>query len=276
MSEFKEEHKVSLLMGSPPGYVGYGEGGVLTEAVRRKPYSVVLLDELEKSHSGVQDVFYQVFDKGMMKDGQGRDIDFKNTVIVITTNAGTDLIAKMCECGQKPTISELKDALHNELLKTFKPAFLGRITVLPYFPLDTDVLGRIAKLKLRKVVQRMQENHKARLVFTDGLIAALANMCVSVDTGARKVDQVIEQHILPELSAELLARNVEGKPVASVVIDWDARGGFVYDFDAIDFSATEETCLKPVVVPPQILLADPTASLTTAPTSGSFIEFSDR
>jgi type VI secretion system protein VasG len=240
MSEFKEEHKVSLLMGSPPGYVGYGEGGVLTEAVRRKPYSVVLLDELEKSHSGVQDVFYQVFDKGMMKDGQGRDIDFKNTVIVITTNAGTDLIAKMCEGGRKPSIAELKDALHEELLKTFKPAFLGRITVLPYFPLDTDVLGRISRLKLGKVVRRMQENHKAELVFTDNLIEALAKMCVSVDTGARKVDQVIEQHILPELSAELLARNVEGEPVSRVVIDWDVRGGFVYDFEGDETPTGDE------------------------------------
>ena len=262
MSEFKEEHKVSLLMGSPPGYVGYGEGGVLTEAVRRKPYSVVLLDELEKSHSGVQDVFYQVFDKGMMKDGQGRDIDFKNTVIVITTNAGTDLIARMCEGGRKPSIAELKDALHEELLKTFKPAFLGRITVLPYFPLDTDVLGRISRLKLGKVVRRMQENHKAELIFTDNLIEALAKMCVSVDTGARKVDQVIEQHILPELSAELLARNVEGEPVSRVVIDWDPRGGFIYDFEGDETPVNDEVAspsplvlgdmvdLSPLVAPP--------------------------
>ncbi len=251
MSEFKEEHKVSLLMGSPPGYVGYGEGGVLTEAVRRKPYSVVLLDELEKSHSGVQDVFYQVFDKGMMKDGQGRDIDFKNTVIVITTNAGTDLIARMCDGGRKPSIAELKDALHEELLKTFKPAFLGRITVLPYFPLDTDVLGRISRLKLGKVVRRMQENHKAELVFTDGLVEALAKMCVSVDTGARKVDQVIEQHILPELSAELLARNVEGEPVSRVVIDWDPRGGFIYDFEGDETPVNDE-----VASPSPLVLGD--------------------
>lgn len=266
MSEFKEEHKVSLLMGSPPGYVGYGEGGVLTEAVRRKPYSVVLLDELEKSHSGVQDVFYQVFDKGMMKDGQGRDINFKNTVIVITTNAGTDLIAKMCEGGRKPSVAELKDALHEELLKTFKPAFLGRITVLPYFPLDTDVLGRIARLKLGKVVRRMFENHKADLVFTDGLIDALANMCVSVDTGARKVDQVIEQHILPELSAELLARNVEGQRVSRVVIDWDLRGGFIYDFEGDETSSIDQTTGSENVVMPAPGLIDPVATLTSPTT----------
>ncbi|QDV55743.1 type VI secretion system ATPase TssH [Rosistilla oblonga] len=231
MSEFKEEHKVSLLMGSPPGYVGYGEGGVLTEAVRRKPYSVILLDELEKAHPGVQDVFYQVFDKGQMKDGQGRDIDFKNSVVIMTTNAGTDLIAQMCSDGHQPSLVELKDALHEELLKTFKPAFLGRITVLPYFPLETSVLQQIATLKLNKVVQRTLEHHKAELVFTDGLILQLAKQCVSVDTGARKVDQVIEQNILPELSAELLSRNVEGQPVARVVVDWNDREGFVYEFE---------------------------------------------
>ncbi|MEZ6087922.1 MAG: type VI secretion system ATPase TssH [Pirellulaceae bacterium] len=231
MSEFKEEHKVSLLMGSPPGYVGYGEGGVLTEAVRRKPYSVVLLDELEKAHSGVQDVFYQVFDKGNMKDGQGRDIDFKNTVVIMTTNAGTDLIASMCGGGRKPSLAELKESLHDELLKTFKPAFLGRITILPFFPLEVDVLSRIARLKLNKVVRRTRENHNAELIFTDRLIDALSQMCVSVDTGARKVDQVIEQNILPELSAELLSRNVEGQPVRCVTVDWDDQGGFAYEFD---------------------------------------------
>ena len=276
MSEFKEEHKVSLLMGSPPGYVGYGEGGVLTEAVRRKPYSVVLLDELEKSHSGVQDVFYQVFDKGMMKDGQGRDIDFKNTVIVITTNAGTDLIAKMCDGAQKPSIAELKDALHEELLKTFKPAFLGRITVLPYFPLDADVLGRIAKLKLGKVVRRMQENHKAKLVFTDGLINAIAKMCVSVDTGARKVDQVIEQHILPELSAELLARNVEGQPVSRVSVDWDQRGGFVYNFDGDKSPTNYEKDLADAITAPALILRDPIALLSSPASCGGVVELSDR
>lgn len=232
MSEFKEEHKVSLLMGSPPGYIGYGEGGVLTEAVRRKPYSVILLDELEKAHAGVQDVFYQVFDKGQMKDGQGRDIDFKNSVVILTTNAGTDLIAEMCRDGRKPSLVELKDALHEELLKTFKPAFLGRITVLPYFPLETDVLKRIAKLKLNKVVQRTRQHHNAELIFTDRLVQQLAENCVSVDTGARKVDQVIEQNILPELSSELLARNVDGQPVARVIVDWDDRNGFVYEFQA--------------------------------------------
>ena len=140
MSEFKEEHKVSLLMGSPPGYVGYGEGGVLTEAVRRRPYSVVLLDEMEKAHPGVQDIFYQVFDKGSMRDGEGRDIDFKNTVILMTSNAGTDTIMKLCADPETlPDAAALAEALRPELLKMFKPAFLGRVTVVPYFPLSDEV-----------------------------------------------------------------------------------------------------------------------------------------
>ncbi|WP_068130799.1 type VI secretion system ATPase TssH [Roseimaritima ulvae] len=261
MSEFKEEHKVSLLMGSPPGYVGYGEGGVLTEAVRRKPYSVVLLDELEKAHSGVQDVFYQVFDKGNMKDGQGRDIDFKNTVLIITTNAGTDLVAKMCEGGTRPKMHDLKAALHEELLKTFKPAFLGRITVLPYFPLQTSVLERIARLKLDKVVSRVHQQHGAELTFSDRLIRELANMCLSVDTGARKVDQVLEQYILPELSAELLSRNVEGTPVENVMVDWDPSGGFTYDFSA-GIESIDEVSPRPV-----ILASTDLTDLPVAPTN---------
>ena len=156
MSEFKEEHKVSLLMGSPPGYVGYGEGGVLTEAVRRKPYSVVLLDEMEKAHDGVQDVFYQVFDKGNMKDGEGRDIDFKNTVIIMTSNAATETIMKLCADPEALAL-----ALHPELLNSFKPAFLGRIVVVPYFPLGDDIMRKIVVLKLGKVARRVEEHYRA-------------------------------------------------------------------------------------------------------------------
>src|SRR5690606_31886808 len=144
MSEFKEEHKVSLLMGSPPGYVGYGKGGVLTEAVRRRPYSVVLLDEMEKAHPGVQDIFYQVFDKGTLRDGEGRDIDFKNTVIIMTSNAGTDEIKKLCaDPDTRPDPDALAEALHPVLVKTFRPAFLGRVTLLPYYPLTDDVMRSI-------------------------------------------------------------------------------------------------------------------------------------
>src|SRR4029077_5579687 len=152
MSEFKEEHKVSLLMGAPPGYVGYGEGGVLTEAVRRRPYSVVLLDEMEKAHPGVQDVFFSVFDKGNMKDGEGRDIDFKNTIIIMTSNAGTDLISKLCADPETaPDAAGLAEALRPELLKIFKPAFLGRVTLVPYFPLSDEIIRSIVELQLGRI-----------------------------------------------------------------------------------------------------------------------------
>ena len=152
MSEFKEEHKVSLLMGSPPGYVGYGKGGVLTEAVRRKPYSVVLLDEMEKAHPGIQDIFYQVFDKGIMRDSEGRDVDFKNTLILMTSNAGTDLITKLCADPEtRPSAAALAEQLHPELQKTFKPAFLGRVTMVPYMPLADDVMRKIIELQLGRV-----------------------------------------------------------------------------------------------------------------------------
>ena len=155
MSEFKEEHKVSTLMGSPPGYVGYGEGGVLTEAVRRRPYSVLLFDEMEKAHPGVQDVFYQVFDKGLMRDGEGRDIDFKNTVIIMTSNAGTDLIHRLfADPNKRPSAEELGEALRPELLKTFKPAFLGRCSVVPYFPLADDIIRKIFYENAAAIYQR--------------------------------------------------------------------------------------------------------------------------
>ena len=158
MTEFKEEHKVSLLMGSPPGYVGYGEGGVLTEAVRRRPYSVILLDEMEKAHPGVQDIFFQVFDKGNMKDGEGRDIDFKNTVIIMTSNAATDLIVRLCaDPDTMPDAAGLAEALMPELMKTFKPAFLGRVTLVPYFPLSPDIIKKIVELQLNRVRRRVQE-----------------------------------------------------------------------------------------------------------------------
>ena len=175
MSEFKEEHKVSLLMGSPPGYVGYGEGGVLTEAVRRKPYSVILLDEMEKAHPGVQDIFYQVFDKGTMKDGEGRDIDFKNTVIMMTTNAGTDVIKSICADPEtRPDPDGFVQALFPELLKTFKPAFLGRLLMVPYYPLDDDVMKKIIRLKLGKIVARVTEHYRAKLQYTDELVNTIA------------------------------------------------------------------------------------------------------
>ncbi len=220
MSEFKEEHKVALLMGSPPGYVGYGEGGVLTEAIRRKPYSVVLLDEMEKAHTGVQDVFYQVFDKGQMKDGEGRDIDFKNTVIIMTTNAGTDLIKSIC--SDPDTIPEpdgFIEAVFPELLKTFKPAFLGRVSIIPYYPLSDDVMTSIIRLKLGKVRSRVRESYGAEFAFTDAVVNSILARCTEVDTGARNVDHILNRTLLPELSAQVLAKLADGKLITKILID---------------------------------------------------------
>jgi type VI secretion system protein VasG len=229
MSEFKEEHKVSLLMGSPPGYVGYGEGGVLTEAVRRRPYSVVLLDEMEKAHPGVQDIFYQVFDKGMLRDGEGRDIDFKNTVIIMTSNAGTDLIMKLCaDKDTRPDPEAFGEALHEELVKTFKPAFLGRVAVVPYYPLTDDVMRLIIKLQLGRIARRIREHYNASFEYTDEVIDSIASRCTEVDTGARNVDHILTRSMLPELSAEFLSHMAEGQQIRTVKISTDAKGGFVY------------------------------------------------
>ncbi|MCA9171781.1 MAG: AAA family ATPase, partial [Planctomycetales bacterium] len=229
MSEFKEEHKVSLLMGSPPGYVGYGEGGILTEAVRRKPYSVVLLDEMEKAHAGVQDIFYQVFDKGAMKDGEGRDIDFKNTVILMTTNAGTDLIKSLCsDPDTAPEPDAFVEAIFPELLKTFKPAFLGRVTVIPYYPLSEETLKLIIKLKLGKVGRRIEEHYRASFNYTPQLVDAIAARCTEVDTGARNVDHILTRSLLPELSAEFLSRLADSQEIRQVEVSLGDEGAFQY------------------------------------------------
>jgi type VI secretion system protein VasG len=231
MSEFKEEHKVSLLMGSPPGYVGYGEGGVLTEAVRRRPYGVVLLDEMEKAHPGVQDIFYQVFDKGSMKDGEGRDIDFKNTVVIMTTNAGTDTVMKLCADPElRPEPETLADALHEDLLKVFKPAFLGRLTVIPYYPLADEVMRGICKLKLRSISRRLENAYRAAFEWSDDVVAAVVERCNEADSGARVIDRILSGTLLPDLSTKLLGRMAEGAPVARVSVGWDgAAGDFRYE-----------------------------------------------
>ena len=230
MSEFKEEHKVSMLMGSPPGYVGYGEGGVLTEAVRRKPYSVVLLDEMEKAHPGVQDIFYQVFDKGHMKDGEGRDIDFKNTLILMTSNAATETIMKLCaDPDTMPGPEALAEALHPELLNTFKPAFLGRITVVPFFPLSDDIMRRIAVLKLGKIKRRVEEHYDASFEWTDGVLDHIVSRCTEVDSGARNVDRILTGTLLPQMSAEFLSKMAEGVAIKSARVDASEDGSFVFD-----------------------------------------------
>jgi type VI secretion system protein VasG len=217
-------------MGSPPGYVGYGEGGVLTEAVRRKPYSVVLLDELEKAHPGFQDVFYQVFDKGQMRDGEGRDIDFRNTVILMTTNAGTETIMSLCaDPATMPDSEGLREALRPELLKTFKPAFLGRVTILPYFPLSDKVMKDIIKLKLGKIRRRVQDNYRAQLEWSDALVDAVAARCTEVESGARNVDHILTRTLLPELAAEFLAKMAEGRTIRGCRVTPGADGRFQYE-----------------------------------------------
>jgi type VI secretion system protein VasG len=230
MSEYKEEHKVSLLMGSPPGYVGFGEGGVLTEAVRRRPYSVVLLDELEKAHPGVQEIFYQVFDKGLLRDGEGRDIDFKNTILLMTSNAGTDTIMKLCaDPDTMPDAKGLAEAMHPELLKTFKPAFLGRMVIVPYFPLSEEVMKGITELKLGKIKKRVQETYQASFTYGPELVDAIVSRCKEVASGARNVDNIISRTVLPELSAEFLGKMAEGKTIKGVNLTVDKDGGFKYE-----------------------------------------------
>ena len=231
MSEFKEEHKVSLLMGSPPGYVGYGEGGVLTEAVRRRPYSVILLDEMEKAHPGVQDVFYQVFDKGQMKDGEGRDIDFRNCVIIMTSNAGTDTITKLCaDPEMTPEPEQLREALQPDLLKVFKPAFLGRCNVVIYYPLRDEILKRICLLKLRSIGKRVLETYGTPFTFDDSVPDTVVARCKEVESGARNIDNILSRSLLPELSELLLARMASGEKVHRVQVGMDvSTGRFQYD-----------------------------------------------
>ncbi len=232
MSEFKEEHKVATLMGSPPGYVGYGEGGVLTEAVRRRPYSVILLDEMEKAHPGVQDVFYQVFDKGNMKDGEGRDIDFKNCVIIMTSNAGTDTIAKLCADPEtSPEPEALVEALRPDLLKSFKPAFLGRCNVVIYYPLADHVLKQIIALKLRSIGKRVLEAYDVAFEVDPAVPEAIVERCREVESGARNIENILNRTLLPELSAGILERLAEGRPIGKVRVGMNDAGGFSYALD---------------------------------------------
>ena len=229
MSEFQESHTVSTLKGSPPGYVGYGEGGVLTEAVRRRPYSVVLLDEVEKAHPDVLELFYQVFDKGMMEDGEGREIDFKNTIIILTTNAGTDTMAKLCADPETmPGPDGLVKALKPELNKIFKPAFLGRMVLIPYMPIRDENLKQIIRLKLGKIQRRIQENHKIDLAYDAALIDEVAKRCTEVESGARNVDNILTNTLLPDISRQLLSSMAAGEEVSRISVDIGADGAFVY------------------------------------------------
>lgn len=231
MSEFQEAHTVSTLKGSPPGYVGYGEGGVLTEAVRRRPYSVVLLDEVEKAHPDVHEIFFQVFDKGWMEDGEGRVIDFKNTLILLTTNVGSELIMNMCkDPSLLPEPDGIAKAMREPLLKTFPAALLGRMVVIPYYPLSDEMIGNIARLQLRRVAKRINESHKLPFTYDDDVVKLIVSRCTELESGGRMIDSILTNTLLPVISKELLTRMMEGKPIVKVATTVK-DGDFHYDFD---------------------------------------------
>ena len=232
MSEFKEEHKVSMLVGSPPGYVGYGEGGVLTEAVRRNPYSIILLDEMEKAHPGVQDVFYNLFDKGTIKDGEGRDIDFKNTVIIMTSNAGEEELRKICAAHEDllPP-EELMDQFRPELLKFFKAPFLGRTQLIPYYPLRDQELKKICAINMRRIEKRLRKHYDASFSYDDAVLDQIVDRCKEVDTGARNIENILNKTMLPELASLCLVRIGEDQTISHVNINVTDEGQFGYEIN---------------------------------------------
>jgi type VI secretion system protein VasG len=230
MSEYQEAHTVSTLKGAPPGYVGYGEGGVLTEAVRRRPYSVVLLDEVEKAHPDVHEIFFQVFDKGWMEDGEGRVIDFKNTLILLTTNAGTDLIVNLCKDPElMPEPEGIAKALREPLLKVFPPALLGRLVVIPYYPLSDEMIGAIARLQLGRIKDRVEQAHKVPFTYDDEVIKLITSRCTELESGGRMIDAILTNTVLPKISEEFLTRMMEGKPIERVHVKVE-DGEFGYGF----------------------------------------------
>jgi type VI secretion system protein VasG len=231
MSEYQEAHTVSSLKGAPPGYVGYGEGGVLTEAVRRKPYSVVLLDEVEKAHPDVHEIFFQVFDKGVMEDGEGRVIDFKNTLILLTSNAGSDLIMDLCADPElMPEPDSISKALRDPLLQIFPAALLGRLVTIPYYPLSPQMLSEITKLQLNRIQTRVVENHGVPFSYTDAVAQAIVDRCQELESGGRMIDAIVTNTMLPDISAEFLRKMMEGTKITKVEID-AKDGEFLYSFD---------------------------------------------
>ncbi|MFY2941587.1 type VI secretion system ATPase TssH [Achromobacter xylosoxidans] len=231
MSEYQEAHSVSGLKGSPPGYVGYGEGGVLTEAVRRQPYSVVLLDEIEKAHPDVLELFFQVFDKGEMDDAEGREIDFRNTLIILTSNVGSSTIMQAClnkTAEERPDPDALQELLAPQLYKAFKPAFLGRMKTIAYYPVDDDALARIIGLKLARIAERVQANHRAVFDWDDALVEAVLARCTEVDTGARNVDHILNGTLLPQIAEQVLGRMAQGEAIARIRVTAGKNGDFRY------------------------------------------------
>jgi type VI secretion system protein VasG len=231
MSEYQEAHTVSSLKGAPPGYVGYGEGGVMTEAVRRKPYSVVLLDEVEKAHPDVHEIFFQVFDKGFMEDGEGRFIDFKNTLIILTTNAGTEMIAGLCKDPElMPDPEGMAKALREPLLKVFPPALLGRLVTIPYYPLSDEMLARIVKLQLGRIKKRVEARYKIPFEVGDDVVKLVVSRCTESESGGRMIDAILTNTMLPDVSRAFLTRMLEGQPIGGVSVGV-ADGQFSYRFD---------------------------------------------
>lgn len=221
MSEYQEAHTVSTLKGAPPGYVGYGEGGVLTEAVRRKPYSVILLDEIEKAHSDVHEIFFQVFDKGWMEDGEGRYIDFKNTIILLTSNVGTDVLMEMCdkEIFKKSNIENVRQVLREPLLNVFPPALLGRIQVIPYYPLSQTALEKIIRLQLERIVKRVKDAHKSKLIYTEEVIKLIASRCNEMDSGGRMIDSILTNSLLPKMSRKIIESIIDDKEIKEIHVE---------------------------------------------------------
>jgi type VI secretion system protein VasG len=231
MSEYQEAHSVSGLKGSPPGYVGYGEGGVLTEAVRRNPYSVVLLDEVEKAHPDVLELFFQVFDKGVMDDAEGREIDFRNCIVILTSNVGSSQIMQAClnkAAEELPAADELAEALRPVLYKHFKPAFLGRLKVVPYYPISDEVLAKIIRLKLDRIAARVAANHQAGFAYDGKLVDAVLARCTEVDSGARNVDHILNGTLLPEIAEAVLTRMADGQALARIQVSASKSGDFKY------------------------------------------------
>ena len=230
MSEFQEKHTVSKLVGAPAGYVGYGEGGVLTEAVRQRPYSVVLLDEVEKADLEVLNLFYQVFDKGTLSDGEGRIIDFKNTIIILTSNLATDVMTQLGTQTPRPVVGDIIEAIRPILSRHFKPALLARMQIVPFYPLLSDALVQIVRLKLDKVGKRLRDNQKIAFYYSDAVTDQIVARCTEVETGARNIDHIVNKTLLPQIATEILTRMNSSEPMTRLAVDVAADGAFAYRF----------------------------------------------
>ncbi len=231
MSEYQEAHTVAQLKGSPPGYVGYGEGGVLTEAVRRRPYSVVLLDETEKAHIDAMELFYQVFDKGLMRDGEGREISFRNTIIMMTSNVGADLFLDACSGDQRPTPDQPRKTIHPILVRHFQAALLGRMKIVPFYPLGKDTLKAITRLKLNKIGKRLDTTHGMAFAYDEPIVERIAERCTQIATGARNIDFIIDRAVLPEASKALLAKMADEQMPEKMTLGLNNEDDFTYTFD---------------------------------------------